>query len=300
MKKVLVTGANGFVGGVFCRTFAAEGHDVLGLDMTIPATPCSYRQIQTDLLTADLMEVLAKEQPDWIIHCAGNANVGLSVIDPMMDLNSSYVLLHKLLYAMKSVSKSSRLVFLSSAAVYGNPEILPVCESAIRKPVSPYGLHKAACEDLCEYFSRVEHIDCIVLRVFSAYGAGLRKQILWDLCNKIDVSSAIEMHGTGSETRDFIHVRDVVNAARLVLTQQVNGIYNIANGVEVRIDQIVGQLMASLGEDYSRVRFNGASKAGDPLYWKADISKIVGLGYSPTVRLDDGIDEYVQWRRRIG
>lgn len=298
--KVLVTGAGGFLGGALCRALAAEGHDVLGLDVAIPPVGIGYRQVQCDLLTADLSEILRAEGPARVIHCAGNANVGLSVQDPFMDLNGSYVLLHRLLYAIKAVSESTQVLFLSSAAVYGNPERLPIAEGDRRHPVSPYGLHKAACEDLCGYFTRVEGIDCRVMRIFSAYGAGLRKQILWDLCAKIERPGKIALFGTGAETRDFVHVHDVVRAARLIMEKGESGVYNVANGVEVRIDTVVKELLRVAGEPEDRLSFTGEGKLGDPLNWRADISRLQALGYAPEVSLEEGIAAYHRWRRTLG
>lgn len=298
--KVLVTGAGGFLGGALCRALTGEGHEVLGLDVAIPPVGIGYRQSQCDLLTVDLAEILREDSPDWVVHCAGNANVGLSVQDPFMDLNGSYVLLHRLLYAVKAVREETKVLFLSSAAVYGNPEQLPIAEGDRRHPVSPYGLHKAACEDLCDYFTRVEGIDCRVIRIFSAYGAGLRKQILWDLCAKIERPGKIALFGTGAETRDFVHVDDVVRAARLIMDKGESGVYNVANGLEVRIDTVVKALLRVAGESEDRLSFTGEWKPGDPLNWRADISRLQALGYAPEVTLEEGIASYHRWRRTLG
>jgi len=297
--KILVTGAGGFLGGALCRALAGEGHDVLGLDVAIPPVGIGYRQAQCDLLTVDLTEILQEEAPYWVIHCAGNANVGLSVQDPFMDLNSSYVLLHRLLYAVKAVREETKVLFLSSAAVYGNPERLPIAEGDRRHPVSPYGLHKAACEDLCGYFTRIEGIDCRVMRIFSAYGAGLRKQILWDLCTKIEKPGKIALFGTGAETRDFIHVDDVVRAAGLIMFKGESGIYNVANGAEVRIDAVVKALLRVADISEQRLSFSGEQKPGDPLNWRADTSRLNALGYVQSVPLDVGIKGYFEWRRQL-
>ena len=270
------------------------------MDISLPPVGTRYRQSQCDLSTADLTALIRAEQPDRIVHFAGNANVGLSVQDPHMDLNGSYVLLHRLLYGAKAAGCRARILFVSSAAVYGNPSRIPIHEDDIRRPVSPYGLHKAACEDLCEYFSRVEGIDCRIVRIFSAYGSGLRKQILWDLCTKLRSPGPVEMFGTGAETRDFIHVADVVQAIRLVLESGKPGAYNLANGTEVRIDELARALLAAAGEPIDRLRFNGRTKEGDPLNWKADIGRLQALGYRPTLSLEQGVLDYWHWRSALG
>jgi UDP-glucose 4-epimerase len=271
---------------------------VFGFDLAIPIVGATWQQQQCDLATADLAEILKHTRPDILVHCAGNANVGLSIQDPLMDLNGSYVLLTKLFHALESVQVLPRVLFLSSAAVYGNPESLPIREDAKRQPVSPYGLHKAACEDLCEYATRVQGLDCRVLRIFSAYGAGLRKQILWDLCGKLSRSGEVTLFGTGEETRDFVNVHDIVRAAELVLKAGEPGIFNVASGRETRIADLVAVLLKTAGEDPTRARFNGQKKEGDPLNWRADISRIAGLGFSASVDLEAGVWEYWDWFRQ--
>lgn len=298
MSKVLVTGSSGFLGSSICRHFAELDNEVLGLDLAIPMVGASWQQQQCDLATADLAKILKKASPEVVVHCAGNANVGLSVQDPLMDLNSSVVLLTKLFHAIELAVIRPKVLFLSSAAVYGNPESLPIREDARRRPVSPYGLHKAACEDFCDFATRIKALDCRVLRIFSAYGAGLRKQILWDLCGKLSQPGEVTLFGTGQETRDFINVRDVVRAAALVLEAGEPGIYNIATGQETRIADLVATLLRVAGEDPSRVRFNGQQKEGDPLNWRADIARIEALGFVPSVDLEAGVRGYWNWYRQ--
>lgn len=293
--KIMVTGASGFLGSSICHSLSKSGHDVIGLDIVIPMIKAPYRQIQCDLLTIELSELFRAYNPDQIIHCAGNANVGLSVQDPFMDLNGSYVLLHRLLYSLKSIPLKPTLLFVSSAAVYGNPVQLPISETAARAPVSPYGLHKAACEDLCEYFSRVERFDCKIVRIFSAFGVGLRKQLLWDTCQKIRAGGLIKMFGTGNETRDFIHVDDVVRAIRMVLDHGSAETYNIANGKETSIAYIVKSLLDAATIPHENLTFSNDTKTGDPLNWCSDIKKLQNLGYSPSVTVDRGVQDYWNW-----
>jgi UDP-glucose 4-epimerase len=300
MGKILVTGSSGFLGRAICQHFAERGEDVLGVDQALPTTGFGWRQVQCNLSTADLPEFLRSESPGTIIHCAGNANVGLSVQDPLMDLQGSFVLLTRMFHSCELAGIRPKIIFFSSAAVYGNPEVLPIAEGAARRPVSPYGLHKMACEDLCDYASRVMGFDCRVIRIFSAYGVGLRKQILWDLCGKIVASGEIKLFGTGNETRDFINVRDVVLATSLVLHGgSAGGVYNVACGQETPISDLVRSLLSAANESFNRIRFVGQAKDGDPLYWRADIGQIQALGFAPTVDLDEGVKEYWRWYQSL-
>ena len=111
--------------------------------------------------------------------------------------------------ASLSPPRRPRVVFVSSAAVYGNPPSLPVDEKATPCPMSPYGRHKVECEQLLREFHERIELPSVSLRVFSAYGEGLRRQIFWDVCVQALANGEIRLHGSGSETRDFVHAYDV-------------------------------------------------------------------------------------------
>lgn len=297
MKKVLVTGSSGFIGSRIATRYAQEQHQVLGLDVRI-VPHISFKQVECDLLAMDLASFLKEYQPDLVIHCAGNANVGVSVAQPHFDYESNVTVLHRLLFAIKAAAIAPKVVFMSSAAVYGNPNSLPISEDFASLPISPYGLHKRQCEDLCEYFARVERLPIVIARIFSAYGSGLRKQLFWDLVGKIANNPSVELFGTGNETRDFIHVDDVVDAIVLVSERSDRLYYNLANGVEVSIREAAGLLAKSMGKDPANIAFNGQVKPGDPLYWRADIGELRKIGYKQKVSLADGLQSYAEWVKK--
>ena len=139
-------------------------------------------------------------------------------------------------------SPASKFINLSSAAVYGNPKVIPIMEDTPLNPISPYGFHKEFAERICNEFSQLFGIKCLSLRIFSVYGPGLKKQILWDINKKIQESkeSRIELFGSGEESRDFIYVDDLVNAIQLIANKgDFKGeVYNVANGQEITIKEV--------------------------------------------------------------
>lgn len=143
-----------------------------------------YYQCNMSKDSQELANIFTGVQPDVILHCAGSANVGASIVNPMADLDGNLHSLYQLLLALKSFEKRPKIIFLSSAGVYGNPKQLPITEKDALAPISPYGVHKQMGEELCSYYNRVHgyHIRCV--RIFSAYGSGLRKQLLWDIYQK--------------------------------------------------------------------------------------------------------------------
>lgn len=297
MKKVLITGACGFIGSRLLEKFKIEGYKVIGWNRADVIVD-GITVYSIDMTTKDsIATVLSKENPDIIVHCAGSADVWKSVVNPEIDYEGNVTLTHNLLFAMhKCGLEKKRLVFLSSAGVYGNPATLPITEDMPLNPLSPYAVHKVMCEELCKYFINNYGADIKIARIFSAYGPGLKKQIFWDMNNKVKNTGRLDMFGTGNESRDFIHIQDVVESIFLLAIKDTDDvIFNIANGEEVTIREATVYFAKSVGIPVERITFNGVVREGDPLNWRADISKILNLGYHNTICMEDGICEYVKW-----
>ena len=301
-KKVIITGCNGFIGKRLVKFYNLKGYIVYGLGRKIEAST-DYKNVtfySCDLESEDTVNLYKSISPDIFIHCAGNANVGVSVEYPELDFERNVGILYKTLSSIKRANIKPRFIFLSSAAVYGNPQILPISENQLNDPISPYGLHKKMCEDLCKYFRNNYDMDILVVRIFSAYGNGLKKQILWDMYNKYLRYGCIELFGTGYETRDFIHIDDVVQALNLIEeTSSSDYIYNVANGEEISIGHLAEEFAKCLGLGKEKIKFNGKVKAGDPINWRADITKLKELGYCKSISLQDGLKNYIDWVRKI-
>lgn len=302
MSKVLITGAMGFIGSKLCDRFLARGDSVYGWDL-VAGDRADVSISKIDMLDHSAVSAaLDALHPDIIIHCAGNADVGKSVQDPAMDYKSNVTITHDLLFAMHKLGLTkTRFVYMSSAGVYGNPASLPITEDMPLKPMSPYALHKVMCEELCQYFIANYGMDIRIIRLFSAYGAGLRKQIFWDMYQKATATGRLDMFGTGNESRDFIHVEDVIRGIYLVATAEKgeHAVFNVANGEEVTIRYATELFAKSLGIAAENIAFNGTVREGDPLNWRADISRLKALGYEKQVSMDAGLADYCQWARRL-
>lgn len=295
--NILITGVNGFIGSNLAKECVKRGYNVIGIDIastTIIPQICYH---QLNLYTDSIDAIVTLYKPYAVIHCAGMADVGYSVKHPESDFISNVIVSRNVLYSIKDCSKKSRFIYLSSAAVYGDPSVTPINEKVERNPISPYALHKTLVEDMCWYFIRQYDMDIRILRIFSAYGNGLRKQIFWDMGQKLAKTKQLELFGTGNETRDFIHIRDLVDAILLVMnvTDTSERIYNIANGKENSIRKITEIFCCVLGLKADIINFNQQTRAGNPTHWCADISKLLALGYSQTISIEKGIEEYVNW-----
>jgi len=301
MPTVLITGVAGFIGRYIAREFAQLDWKVVGCDRAKVSK--EFRALwglstfaHLDLIQENLDDLLKQNRPNVLIHAAGPASVPDSMIDPLGDFDSSAVTLFRVLESVRRCLPDCRLIFLSSAAVYGNPQTLPIREDHPLMPISPYGYHKLLCEKIIEEFHAVYGLRTCAARIFSAYGIGLRRQVLWDICQKALDGPTVELFGTGFETRDFVSVNDVAKAIRIIAegAQFEGGAYNIGNGKEVRINDLAALLIAALNRDRD-VRFTGVTRKGDPLRWCADVTLLQRLGYQPTVSIERGVADYGSW-----
>lgn len=306
-KTMLITGASGFLGTWLAEAAHAQGFTLLGVDIAAPRRPelfAAFSMHPCDRV--DYASLFADYQVSVVFHLAGAASVPQSVENPVGDFASLLPGTVCLLAYLTKHHPEVHLVMFSSAAVYGNPSQLPIRETDPLRPISPYGIHKAAAEFLIDHYARLSGLRASVLRIFSAYGEGLHKQVVWDLCQKVmlalrDCQSELKLHGTGDETRDFLHASDVARAALLVAEQPPatgTQVFNIASGVETSIRSLAMAICGSLGTNLT-LTFTGAARAGDPVNWRADVSQLNELGFLSGTSLLEGVQRCVQWQRTL-
>lgn len=299
MSKIAVIGSKGFIGHHLVNHLQNEGYKVWGADVVVDYTSAG-NYFLIDATNADFNSVFEEIDFDICINCSGAASVPDSLAKPFRDfsLNSSNVF--KLLEAIRIYRSNCKFINLSSAAVYGNPETLPVKENALRNPLSPYGYHKMFSEQVCEEFYRFFDLKTCSLRIFSAYGEGLRKQLFWDLYQKAKKNEKVSLFGSGRESRDFIYINDLVQAIEVVAENAAftGDVINVANGEEVHIEDCVHTFYSMFDErvDYE---FTGKTREGDPDNWVADVRKLQDLGYSRKYTLEEGLKNYYQWAKII-
>ena len=297
--NVLIVGSKGFIGSHVYKTFSQDPtFFVFGCDIVHDYDNMNYQVI--DSTNADFLEVFQKYQFDVCINCSGAASVPDSITHPLRDFQLNTVNVYKLLEAIHRFCPKCGYINISSAAVYGNPSSLPILESQSLNPLSPYGKHKLYAEQICEQFNTFYGINTCSLRVFSAYGVGLRKQLFWDLFNKSKGVNQIELWGTGNESRDFIEVRDIVKIIELLLIPPkfLFQTLNVGNGIEISIKDVAHLFFEQLNKKVV-LNFNGEKRAGDPQNWQADISRLKSIGYINNVDINKGLKDYCRWLIQI-
>lgn len=292
----LVTGAAGFVGRHMVNHLAAQGYSVHGMGRgqinvnEQQAKAIWYGgEISLDLLAS------TKLRPDIIVHCAGGASVAKSLATPHQDFRDTVDSTAAVLEYIRTATPRSRLVYISSAAVYGKVIDLPIGESTELNPVSPYGVHKRMAEMLCELYAHEMGLNVAIVRLFSVYGAGLRKQLLWDACNKLTQGDAV-FFGTGDEIRDWLHVQDAVRLINRVIdiASPECPILNGGRGEGVTVKGVLETLCRFLGLD-ALPMFTGHHRGGDPDVYVADVARARSLGWSPEIEMEKGLESYVRW-----
>jgi UDP-glucose 4-epimerase len=300
--RILVTGGGGFLGSHICHYFGQQGHSIAAIDRVAASirTANLYPNLSgfhaMTLPNDGFIALLQEFQPSLLIHCAGSASVPYSMQEPYEDFQQAAGVTSFLLEALRTSLPSCHFVFLSSAAVYGNPQRLPVGEEAACRPISPYGYHKYICETLCREYASIYAIKGSVLRIFSAYGERLRKQVIFDLCRKFSdpSSTRVALYGTGNETRDFIHAEDIAQAIDRIHASSASGIFNVASGAQTRISEVAEMIKQCFQSD-KEIVYSGSNRPGDPLCWQADISALSSLGFRQEVALREGIKNYCRW-----
>lgn len=294
--KILILGSEGFIGTHVVSYFLAKENVVYGADLfQLPSKKYYYSKISNFQLEVD--ELLQQKKFDVIVNCSGSANVSFSNTHPLVDYEANC---HNTIVLLESIRKflpDSKYIHLSSAAVYGNPLLLPVRESAQLQPLSPYGYHKLMAEQICHEYSSIYGLKIAILRPFSVYGAGQNKLMFWDVYQKIiKAESSVELYGTGNESRDYVYVEDLMQALDLIIEKSPMNcsIYNVASGKETTIKEAIDIYFSLLKPNYDYY-FDNHVRSGDPINWMADISELSKLGFRPKFSLEEGLKNYINW-----
>lgn len=305
MATFCITGARGFIGRQLARALADDGHTVAGLGHG--AWPGSAAAgvdtwINGEIETSNL-SALADQIGGFaaIFHLAGGSAVGPSLERPREDFERTVATTARLLDWMRQSAPATRLVTASSAAVYGDAGEGRANETATLAPTSPYGTHKAMLEALVGSYRRHFGIQASCVRLFSVYGRGLEKQLLFELCRRCAAASPgaeIGLGGTGHERRDWLHVSDAVALLRLAATADAPPILNGGTGVPTEVAAIADMVCRQWGKDLRPV-FSGVTRAGDPANLIADPDLARAAGFVAGTRIADGVPDYVTWFRQM-
>ncbi len=296
--EVLITGAAGFIGRNVARQCLERGDEVTGIGHGSWSEKewraLGFSRFHNASVTPEVLKAHGGT-PSLVIHCAGSGSVAFSVQNPEADRARTLETTSAVLEFMRSRAPHASLVYPSSAAVYGLAQAFPTPETAPLKPISPYGAHKKMAEDLCRAAAHDAGLKVAIVRLFSVYGAGLRKQLLFDACQKARRGEAV-FFGTGDETRDWLRVDD---AAALLLKAGDHAsaecpVANGGSGQSVSVRVVLTELLACFPGSPA-IAFNGEVRPADPQRYHADIGVARSWGWSPRIDLRKGVRDYAHW-----
>lgn len=305
MNHVLVTGGAGFIGSHLVERLLDDGLSVVVLDdfstgkmENLPIHHPALEIVRGDIAKPELIDgILNQHRFDYIVHLAAIASVHQSVNDTFRTHTVNTEASIYLLEAARKMGGLKRFVFASSAAVYGEDISLPKREDSPTRPISPYGIDKFCAEQYMLTYHQLFDVPTVALRYFNVYGPRQNDQaqdagvisIFMRLFSQ--PTPRVKIYGDGHQTRDFIYIRDVVEATRFVMKHDAaNGnVYNVATGRETSILNIV-QALEQISGKQAMINLQPHRK-GDIERSCADISRIRALGYTPKYNLEDSLRE---------
>lgn len=304
-KRVLVTGAAGFIGSHLVDGLVEEGAEIVAIDNLKDGDLSNLAQSmdKIEFHRVDIRDFEAlKDVMDGVeivFHLAANANVPYSVEDPKYDFESNALGTFNVLKLSLDLGVE-KVVYASSAAVYGEPVYVPIDEKHPLNPISPYGASKLAGERLGFAYYHTYGLKFTALRIFNTYGERQRRYVMFDFLRKLaENPKRLEVLGTGEQIRDFCYVKDCVEAFILAAEKNVavGDVFNIAGGNPTSIRDLAYLMVKMLGLDgQAEIVFTGKSWKGDIVKLYADISKIRSkLGFEPKVGLKEGILRLKRW-----
>ena len=304
-KTVLVTGGAGFIGSHIVKRLLKKGYKVKVVDNLATGKLKNISDVlnRIKFVKGDLSDLKTAEKAikgiDFICHQAAIPSVARSVENPYLTHKANVDATLSLLLAAKENKRIKKFVYASSSSIYGDSPKLPKKEDFSPNPISPYALAKYTSEKYCELFNKLYGLPSICLRYFNVFGphqdpkseysAAIPKFILAIMKNQRPI-----VYGNGEQTRDFTDVENIVNANLLALKSRATGIFNIACGKRISLNEIIALLNKILNKNIKPI-YQSARK-GDIKHSLADISKARKiLKYQPKIGLEEGLKKTIEF-----
>lgn len=303
--KILVTGGSGFIGSHIVEHYQDKAEEIRVLDNLRTGYRKNLDGLKHTFIEASVTdrEAVAKavEGVDYIFHMAALVSVPESMSKPAecVDIN-----VHGLLNVLEAAAAAGvkKLVFASSAAIYGDNPVVPKVETMLPEPKSPYAVTKLDGEFYLDLFNRERGLETAAIRFFNVFGPRQDPKGAYAAAVPIFIEKALKgegitVYGDGEQTRDFIYVKDIVGALSFAAeTPGVTGVFNAGYGGQMTINDLAGKIIASAGSG-SKV-LHGPERAGDVKHSRSSAAKLQGAGWKPDYSLDEALATTLEFFRR--
>jgi UDP-glucose 4-epimerase len=300
--RAVVTGGAGFIGSNLVDALLARGDDVVVVDDLSTGkrenVAAAAKLVDFDIRDAALPDVFADARPDVCVHLAAQADVPTSVRRPVFDAEVNVI---GTIRVLEAAGGDTPVVFSSTGgAIYGECE-RPALEDDARRPVAPYGIAKLAGEEYLAGWNRLNGTKHTTVRFGNVYGprqeTGLEGGVVAIFLNAMAAGEETLIFGDGRQTRDFVHVDDVV--AAVMLAPGKGGAFNVGSGVETSVLELHERCRAVSGDD--RPPTMAEAREGDLMHSVLDVSRAGReLGWRPEVSLDEGLRRTWAWIQSRG
>lgn len=299
MDKILITGGLGQVGSYIAENLM-ENNEVVLLDnmssFTWKKVPSDIEVIKKDVLDVDIMDIV--DGCDVVIHLAAQISVGKSMENPIFDAQNNLIGTLNMLESAR-YADVNRFIYFSSAAVYGNTEYLPVDELHPLNPLSPYGASKLSGEIYCKMYHRQFGLPVVCLRPFNIYSprqdsSNPYSGVISIFIEKVKNNEYLPIFGSGSQTRDFVSVHDVVDMVLLAMEQDsaIGGVFNVGTGQKISVQKLA-EMILNIYDNGGGIEYL-PSRMGDIMDSYADISKAKSIGYVPKISIEKGLRKFLE------
>jgi len=303
--RVLATGSAGFIGSHVADTLLAADHEVVVVDNLATGrrenVPSRARFIELDLSEEGIGQAMSEVRPDVVIHHAAQADVTLSVADPVRDTRVNVLGTIALFHAAVQ-SGVRKVIFASSGgAIYGEPEYTPCTEDHPIHPISPYAAAKAAGEVYMQTFGRVYGLDYTILRYPNVYGPRQHPyteegQVIALFARLMLESRQPTIFGDGEQGRDFLYVTDIAAASLLALDHGSQGTFNLGSGELTTVNDLYRRIADLTG--YKQPATYAPARPGEIFRITLDAARArAELGWQPRMSLQDGLAQTIDWVR---
>ena len=301
--KALVTGGAGFIGSNIVEILESEEWQVTVLDNLSTGYTKNLEASSVELMEGDVRDAAMVEKAvdgvDVVFHLAASIGNVKSLNDPQEDSEVNVIGTVNVLEAARKAGVQ-RIVYSSSAAIFGELITMPIAEDHPQNPDSPYGVSKLAAEKHMLCFAKLYGLTTVCLRYFNVYGVNQRYDAYGNVipifAQRLYEGNSLTIYGDGDQTRDFVNVKDVAKANFLAATAAKGaGVYNVGCGENITINHLTELVQESSGITAPSVD-NAPPRPSEVRHCRADISKAQReLGYAPDPDIETGLREYFEW-----